>query len=73
MTPLHLACSYNQPEIARMLLEAGAQMRIREESGYTPLHLAAAEGAHEIVSMLFQQAERRHKWQEVQEVSARPF
>ena len=39
-TALHLA-SYNQLEIVRMLLAAGADVRVKDKAGDTPLHKAA--------------------------------
>ena len=40
-TPLHDASLWNFSDVARILLEAGAEVNCADESGKTPLHLAA--------------------------------
>jgi len=39
-TALHFACLYDQPKMAKMLVEKGAKVSIRNSSGATPLHFA---------------------------------
>ena len=38
LTPLHLACSYEKTDVAKILLEAGAIIRCTGEKLQTPLH-----------------------------------
>ena len=38
MTPLHLACTYEKTNVAKILLEAGATIRCIGEKLQTPLH-----------------------------------
>ena len=43
-TPLHLACSFGQHEMAKALLKRGASRMARDSESYTPLHYAALAG-----------------------------
>lgn len=52
VTPLQSAVAGDHLEITRLLLEAGANPNVREQSGYTPLHAAAQNGNIEIVRSL---------------------
>ena len=53
MTALHWAASNRDPGLARVLLEAGADVGAGTRIGhYTPLHVAAQTGAGEVVEML---------------------
>jgi ankyrin repeat protein len=52
VTPLQSAVAGGHLEVARRLLEAGANPNVREGSGYTPLHTAAHNGDIEIVRSL---------------------
>ena len=36
-TPLHWAAAFGQPDIAAMLIDAGANVNAKDDSGYTPL------------------------------------
>ncbi len=51
-TPLHVAAGYGRVEIARMLIDAGANVNVQDADGLTPLHVAALNGRVEIVRML---------------------
>ncbi len=50
--PLHSAAANRSLEIARLLLEHGADPDARQEGDFTPLHEAAANGQLELVSLL---------------------
>ena len=52
MTALHLAADRNQPEIARILLNAGTPVDIGNVTGGTPLLWALGEGATETAFVL---------------------
>jgi ankyrin repeat protein len=49
---LHWAASLGLAEMARLLIDNGADVNIRNEEGYTPLHWAAGEGQKELVVIL---------------------
>jgi ankyrin repeat protein len=51
-TPLHWAAWYGRVEIARMLIDAKADLNLQGEYGWTPLHAAVKYGSVEIVRML---------------------
>jgi ankyrin repeat protein len=50
-TPLHWAASWGRLEIAKMLIDAGADVNV-QTNGETPLHRAAGRGEVEIARML---------------------
>ena len=53
MTALHWAASNRDPGLARMLLDAGANVGAGTRIGhYTPIHVAAQAGAGEVVEIL---------------------
>ena len=68
LTPLHLACTYGQIEVARLLLENGASIRSIGEKKQTSLHKAAAVGNVELVKMLIYAVEQVYGPNEVHEV-----
>lgn len=50
-TPLHDA-AMSEPELARALIEAGADIRALDEEGMTPLHFAASGNAPTVLRAL---------------------
>ena len=52
VTALHAAVSSNQPEIARWLIDAGADVNARQQMDYTPLMGAAANARLDMIDML---------------------
>jgi uncharacterized protein len=57
MTALHWAAQRNDPELARMLLYAGANVKATTRiNGYTPLLLAARAGHADVMAPLFEAA-----------------
>lgn len=51
-TPLMSAATFNKPEIARALIDAKADLSLKNNDGSTALHVAAFFGRIEIVQML---------------------
>jgi CubicO group peptidase (beta-lactamase class C family) len=51
-TPLIIATTFGKTEVAKALIEAGADMTIGNNEGSTPLHIAALFGRIEIVKAL---------------------
>jgi ankyrin repeat protein len=51
-TPLDLASGCGNFEVARFLIEHGADVNCRDKRGWTPLHTAARNGHLDIVRML---------------------
>jgi len=58
VTALHGAVARRDVEIAKMLLEAGADPNARQERGFVPLHDAAANGNAALVELLLQHGAR---------------
>jgi uncharacterized protein len=52
VTPLHSACAVSNLDIARLLLENGADPNAKQMRGGTPLHSAAHNGQTELVRLL---------------------
>jgi ankyrin repeat protein len=52
MTPLHAAAAFDQPEMARWLLDRGARADVANYDGQTPLELAQANGYLRVVDVL---------------------
>ncbi|CAL4060386.1 unnamed protein product, partial [Meganyctiphanes norvegica] len=59
MTPLSVAATFGYTDIARRLINSGAQLLAMDESAQIPLHRAAMEGNLEIVELLLQAAVRK--------------
>lgn len=58
VTALHGAVARRDVEIAKMLLDAGADPNARQERGFVPLHDAAANGNAALVELLLQHGAR---------------
>lgn len=52
--PLHSAAAGNYTNIARMLVENGAQVNVKQQAGSTPLHSAAQNGNLELLILLLE-------------------
>jgi ankyrin repeat protein len=53
VTPLHSALANpNNAAVAQLLIDCGADVTMKQSSGYTPLHYAAANGLESIVKNL---------------------
>ncbi len=52
--PLHSAAAGNYTDIARMLVEAGAQVNVKQQAGVTPLHSAAQNGNLALLILLLE-------------------
>ena len=51
-TPLHVVSIFGSVEIARMLIDAGADLNVQDKDGWTALHEAARNGQVEVARML---------------------
>ena len=52
-TPMHLAARRKDANLAKVLIEAGAQVDLQNREGQTPLHLASIMGDESFVRVLF--------------------
>jgi ankyrin repeat protein len=52
--PIHSAVAANNADITKILLEAGAEVNVVQQLGYTPLHSAAFHGNVEIIILLLE-------------------
>jgi ankyrin repeat protein len=52
--PLHSATAGNYTNIARMLVDNGAQINVKQQAGATPLHSAAQNGNLELLILLLE-------------------
>lgn len=48
------ACELPKPDIARLLIQAGADLNLTEQHGFTPLHLASWIGNEDMVQLLLE-------------------
>lgn len=53
--PLHSALSNNHSTISKMLIEAGAEVNVKQKGGFTPLHFAAQHGNIDLIIILLEQ------------------
>jgi len=51
-TPLHDAAAYGHVDVARLLVERGADVNARSNDGWTPLHVAAYKGYLDVARLL---------------------
>lgn len=56
--PIHTAVSSNYDEIAKMLVEAGAEVNVIQASGTAPIHQAAQNGNIEMLILLLENGAR---------------
>jgi ankyrin repeat protein len=52
--PIHSAAAGNYTDIARMLIESGAMVNVKQQAGATPLHSAAQNGNLELLILLLE-------------------
>jgi ankyrin repeat protein len=52
--PIHSACADNYTSIARMLIEHGAMVNVKQQAGATPLHSAAQNGNIDLLVLLLE-------------------
>lgn len=52
--PIHSAVAANENDIVRTLIDGGAQVNVRQNSGVTPLHSAAQNGNLEVLILLLE-------------------
>ena len=52
LTALHFAAQENHPQVAEVLIDAGADIEAKDEEGSSPLHRACREGALDAVKLL---------------------
>ena len=52
--PIHSATAGNYTDIARMLIENGAQVNVKQQAGVTPLHSAALNGNLELLILFLE-------------------
>lgn len=52
-TPLHWAATFNQPEMAKLLLSFGAEIE-EDSNGWTPIHIACSMGSIDMFNILKQ-------------------
>jgi ankyrin repeat protein len=59
-TPLHSAVAGRHPGVARLLIERGANVNLRQDGGFTPLHAAALSGDAASAAELLRHGADRH-------------
>ena len=52
VTPLYFACEFGHVDIARLLLDNGAEIDKADKDGHTPLYAAERMGHSSIVALL---------------------
>ncbi|MCA5006719.1 ankyrin repeat domain-containing protein [Sphingobacterium bovistauri] len=68
--PLHTALSNNNSNISKMLIEAGAEVNVKQHGGNTPLHFAAQHGNIEMIIILLEQGADITALNDIRESSA---
>ena len=58
-TPLHRAIEFGKIETARLLLERGASVEVKDWAGRTPLDVASGEQREEIIKFLSEHRAKR--------------
>ena len=58
ITALHAALAGPDPDLARPLIEAGADVNARQQGGFTPLHTAAQNGSLDLARLLLKRGAR---------------
>ena len=58
--PLHSAATHGNPEVSRMLLQAGADPNRQQQGGYVALHAAALRNNVPLVQILLAWGAERH-------------
>ena len=53
-TSLHVAARYNSLDVARLLIDRGAEVDALDEDGFTPLQFAAAANKLDVASLLIE-------------------
>ena len=56
-TPLHWAADRNFHDIAKVLIDAGADPDIQDQDGLTPLHFASIKGSFECAQLMIPKAD----------------
>jgi uncharacterized protein len=59
MTPLMYAAVYNQSEIARLLIEKGADLYKKDNGGNTALDLAKTSGSDAVIAVIKESKKRK--------------
>ncbi|KAL3321261.1 hypothetical protein Ciccas_000059 [Cichlidogyrus casuarinus] len=58
-TPLHLAATYNQTEIAKLLIYRGADLYMTNKNGLTPLHIAVTDYNDALVKIMLESVKKK--------------
>ena len=56
-TPLHCAVTHSDAKVVKALLDAGADLRAKDNEDRTPIHLACIEGNIDTVLVLLEHVE----------------
>lgn len=61
VAPLHSAAASKNVKIAKMLIEAGADVNAKQQEGFTPLHSAAHNGDLEMAELLLKNGSKKYQ------------